>query len=100
MPAPKNSNTSAATARSVAVRVRGKHDKWAVEMRAAGWNCEPPEQASDKRRFDAAVDYVINRLDLDQQEAFWALADGVVTEDELGELTAAEIAERRAETKG
>lgn len=42
MPAPKNPNTSAATEASVAARARAKHNKWAAEMRAAGWIVEPP----------------------------------------------------------
>jgi hypothetical protein len=38
---PKNRDTTAATA----ARTRKKHDRWAAEMRAAGWLVLEPENA-------------------------------------------------------
>jgi hypothetical protein len=49
MPRPKNVNTSAATVRSVAVRVRGKHEKWAAEMREWGWTVQPPAEEDEPK---------------------------------------------------
>lgn len=48
MPTPRNPNTSAATVASVAVRRRAKHEKWAAEMRDAGWTCTPPASEEPK----------------------------------------------------
>jgi hypothetical protein len=45
MPAPNRPNTGAATDASVAARRRGKHEKWAVEMRSAGWIVAKPGAA-------------------------------------------------------
>lgn len=49
MPKPNQPNTSAATVASVAARVRGKHEKWAVEMRTAGWTCDPPVSDTEEK---------------------------------------------------
>lgn len=38
---PMSRAEAAATAR--AARTRGKHERWAAEMRAAGWVCVTPE---------------------------------------------------------
>ncbi len=92
MPTPKNPNTSAATVASVAARQRAKYEKWAMQMRAAGWTVHAPGELAD---FDTAVDWAVNRcLDLDQETTFRALADGLVTVDELDNLHMDEIRAR------
>jgi hypothetical protein len=50
MPAPNMPNTSAATEASGAARPRAKHEKWAAEMRAAGWVCDPPASGTEKKK--------------------------------------------------
>ncbi len=43
MPAPHQPNTADATRASVAARTRAKHDRWATELRDAGFLVLPPE---------------------------------------------------------
>lgn len=47
--------------------------------------------------FDAAVDWLLNHgaVDPDMQNAFWALSDGLITDEEANTLGAGEIRERR-----
>jgi hypothetical protein len=35
------------TAAATAARIRGKHDRWAAEMEAAGWRVIPPHSCPD-----------------------------------------------------
>jgi hypothetical protein len=60
----------------------------------AGWEMLSPEQAAAKATFDTAVNWMANRLDLDEVDQFQALADGLITEDEVGELSMDEIRAR------
>ncbi len=92
MPAPHAPNNRAAVIASAAARARTKYEKWAAEMRAAGWTVHAPGELAD---FDTAVDWAVNRcLDLDQETTFRALADGLVNVDELDDLTMDEIRAR------
>lgn len=96
MPAPKVPNWAPGIAASVKSRRRGKHERWAAEMRDEGWGVDTPEKAAARKQFDAAVNWVVNRLDLDEVDTFQALADGLVAEDEIRELGPDEIRARLA----
>lgn len=92
MPAPKRPNTAAATA----AVIRKAQDRKAAELKAAGWTVEPPGR--DSANWDTAIDWLLNSrhtADPDIQTAFWAIADGIATEDEVEELLPSEIRERR-----
>lgn len=86
MPAPKTPNTSAATEASVAARRRTADEKLATQLRSRGWTCHGPKLAEGERRWNYAVDWLLNSrhtADPDIQNAFWGYIDGKLTEDQL-----------------
>jgi hypothetical protein len=52
--------------------------------------------AAREPAFDAAVDWLLENSWPSQQDAFWALVEGVVTEEELAELSIRDVRARRA----
>lgn len=91
MPAPKNPNVGPA----VEARRRAADEKAVARLRARGWTCTPPGNSSN---WDTAIDWLLNSrhtADPDIQTAFWAVADGIATADEVEDLPPSELRERR-----
>ena len=98
MPAPKRANTAAATRAAAVAARRRKLEAAAKLIRDAGGTATLPGDRSEKS-WNVAVDWLLNSrhtADPDIQDAFWALADGVITEDEVESLGTEEIRKRRA----
>lgn len=53
----------------------------------------------EDKQYQTAVDWLLNKQYPDEQDRFWALAEGAVTEDEVDRLSNDEIQDRRAATR-